>query len=70
MSRIELSDRVMERTWYQSFSARCSSKKGKVAPGIFGNWLTADFAGWHGDYHLNYNFQQTFWGACAAITPS
>ena len=67
MSRIELSDRVMERAWYQSlFLLRCCSKKGKVAPGIFGNWLTADFAGWHGDYHLNYNFQQTFWGACGA----
>jgi alpha-L-fucosidase 2 len=67
MSRIELSDRVMERTWYQSlFLLRCCAKKGKVAPGMFANWLTADFAGWHGDYHLNYNFQQTFWGACAA----
>lgn len=67
MSRIELSDRVMERTWYQSlFLLRCCSKKGKVAPGLFANWLTADYAVWHGDYHLNYNFQQTFWGACAA----
>jgi len=67
MSRIELSDRVVEHTWYQSlFLLRCCSKKGKVAPGLFANWLTADYAAWHGDYHLNYNFQQTFWGACAA----
>lgn len=67
MSRIELSDRLVERTWYQSlFLLRCCSKKGKVAPGLFANWLTADYAVWHGDYHLNYNFQQTFWGACEA----
>ena len=32
-------------------------------PGLFGNWSYRDVGtAWHGDYHMNYNTQQVFWG--------
>ena len=37
------------------------SRPGKVAPGLWGNWLTTDNPNWHGDFHLNYNFQAPFY---------
>ncbi len=60
---IDLSDDFIENLWYvQQYLLACCSKAGKVAPGLFGNWIATDSSPWHGDYHLDYNFQQTFWG--------
>ena len=34
-----------------------------MAPGLFGNWTSGKIGtAWHGDYHMNYNTQQVFWG--------
>ena len=41
--------------------ASCS-RRGKVAPGLFGNWVTTDKPAWSSDFHLNYNHQAPFWG--------
>ena len=65
-SFIDLSDDFMENLWYlNQYFLACCSKKGKVAPGLYGNWITNDSSSWHGDYHLNYNFQQQYWGVYA-----
>ena len=32
-----------------------------MAPGLWGNWLTTDTPNWHGDFHLNYNFQAPYY---------
>ena len=62
-SFIDLSDNFMESLWYlNQYFLACCSKEGKVAPGLYGNWITNDSSSWHGDYHLNYNFQQQYWG--------
>ena len=37
-------------------------REGKTAPGLYGVWRTNDTPGWHGDWHLNYNFMSTFYG--------
>jgi hypothetical protein len=42
------------------------SRAGKVAPGLWGNWITVDNPAWHGDWHLNYNFQAPFYGLYSA----
>ncbi len=65
-SGIELADPLLERTWYRNlYFLRCVSKPGAVAPGLFAG-LIDDKPAWHGDYHTNYNIQQTFWAVYSA----
>jgi hypothetical protein len=62
-SFVEIPDKVIEQSWYSSWYIMAScSRAGKVAPGLWGNWITTDNPGWHGDFHLNYNFQAPFYG--------
>ena len=63
-SAVELADRELERTWYHNqYFLACCLRQGKVAPGLFGNWSSGNIGtAWHGDYHMNYNTQQVFWG--------
>jgi alpha-L-fucosidase 2 len=63
-SAVELGDKELERVWYQNqYFLACCLKEGKVAPGLFGNWSSGKIGtAWHGDYHMNYNTQQVWWG--------
>lgn len=63
-SAVELADRELERWWYHNqYWLACCLREGKVAPGLFGNWSSGKIGtAWHGDYHMNYNTQQVFWG--------
>ncbi len=68
-SGIEISDPVLQATWYRSlYDLRCFSKPGVQSVGLFAG-LINDTPAWHGDYHTNYNLQQTFWSALAANHP-
>jgi hypothetical protein len=68
-SGLEVDDELMERTWYRGlYFLRCVSKPGVVAPGLFAS-LTTGSPAWHGDYHTNYNIQQTFWHCYSANHP-
>jgi hypothetical protein len=61
-SFIDIPDKEIERRWYASLYALGScSRPDKVAPGLWGNWLATDNPGWHGDFHLSYNFQAPFY---------
>ena len=69
-SFIEIPDKMIEQCWYSSWYIMGScSRAGKVAPGLWGNWLTVDDPAWHGDFHLNYNFQAPFYGLYSANHP-
>lgn len=63
-SAIRLADEELERTWYlNQYFLACCLRAGKTAPGLFANWSSGDLGtSWHGDYHLDYNCQQVFWG--------
>lgn len=63
-SAVELEDQELERIWYHNqYFLACCLRAGKVAPGLFGNWTSGNIGtAWHGDYHMNYNTQQVFWG--------
>jgi hypothetical protein len=63
-SAVELADRELEETWYRNqYFLACCLKPGKIAPGLFGNWSSGRIGtAWHGDYHMNYNTQQVWWG--------
>lgn len=66
-SSIEIPDKVIEQHWYSALYIMAScSRAGKVAPGLYGNWITTDRPAWLGDYHLNYNFQGAFYGLYSA----
>lgn len=66
-SFIEIPDKEIEKRWYAALYVMGScSAPGKVAPGLWGNWITTDHPNWHGDFHLNYNFQAPFYGVYAA----
>ena len=48
----------IEKRWYGAeYIMACCSRAGKVPPGLWGNWITTDEPLWHGDFHLNYNYQ-------------
>jgi alpha-L-fucosidase 2 len=63
-SAVELADRELEQIWYRNqYFLACCLKPGKIAPGLFGNWSSGKIGtAWHGDYHMNYNTQQVWWG--------
>ena len=61
-SFIEIPDQEIEKRWYGALYVMGScSRAGKVAPGLWGNWITTDQPNWHGDFHLNYNFQAPYY---------
>ena len=61
-SFIEIPDKEIEKRWYAALYALGScSRAGKVAPGLWGCWATTNQPAWHGDYHLNYNFQAPYY---------
>jgi hypothetical protein len=65
-SSLELSDTELESAWYRNqYWLSCCLAPGKVAPGLFGNWLSGWYdigTAWHSDYHFDYNAQQAYWG--------
>ncbi len=63
-SAVDLDDKELEKIWYHNqYFLACCLRKGELAPGLFGNWTSGKIGtAWHGDYHMNYNTQQVFWG--------
>jgi len=62
-SGIRLSDTFLTDAWYRNlYYLRCVTKPGVIPPGLFASLVNSAPA-WHGDYHTNYNIQQTFWSA-------
>ncbi|MGO4293143.1 glycosyl hydrolase family 95 catalytic domain-containing protein [Chitinophaga sp. RAB17] len=63
-SAVKLGDDFLEETWYRNlYFLNCAAKEGVTCPGLFANWSYNKIGtAWHGDYHMNYNTQQPFWG--------
>jgi hypothetical protein len=62
-SGVRLDDEFLSDTWYRNlYFLRCVTKQGVIPPGLFAS-LVDSAPAWHGDYHTNYNIQQTFWSA-------
>lgn len=63
LSHVNIGDKWMERYYYQSqYLMACSSRSGKIAPGLWGPFICSEETAWAGDYHLNYNYQSPYWG--------
>lgn len=62
-STLETDDGLAEKLWYENlYARRCAYRRGKLPPGLFFPSTVADYSLWHGDFHMNYNFQQPFLG--------
>ncbi|HEX8549593.1 MAG TPA: glycoside hydrolase N-terminal domain-containing protein, partial [Cytophagaceae bacterium] len=63
-SSISLADKELEKVWYRNtYFSSCVIAPGYQCPGLYGNFIYKDIGtAWHGDYHFNYNVQQSFWG--------
>jgi hypothetical protein len=62
-SYIEIDDPLIEQFYYVSqYITASASRSGKVAPGLYGPWVTTDHPSWNGDYTLDYNLQTPFLG--------
>ena len=61
-SSVELEDEELEAAWYRDqYSLACNLREGVQAPGLYGNMTMWDAAMWHGDYHMDKNFQKNFY---------
>ena len=67
-SGVELEDDFLEQVWYHNvYFMRCALNEDCRCPGLFANWSYNNIGtAWHGDYHMNYNTQQPFWGLMGA----
>jgi len=67
-NRIEIDgDTELERWYYgQLYLLRSAVRRGAFPPGLYGPWVTTDTPAWHNDFHLNYNYVATYYGAFAA----
>jgi hypothetical protein len=66
-SAIKCDDQVMEDSWYGVLHAvRVAFRGDKRAPGLAIPSALSDYGLWHNDYHMNYNYQQPFWGRFTA----
>jgi hypothetical protein len=62
-SLVDLHDQVLEDFYYGSlYVLGCSSRPGKLAPSLWGNFVTTDNAEWGGRYFMNYNEEAPFYG--------
>lgn len=62
-SSVSLDDKLVENLWYENlYARRCAYRKGKLPPGLYFPSTVLDYSLWHGDFHMNYNFQQPFLG--------
>jgi len=65
-SGVQLADDYWTGVWYRNlYCLRTVSGPGKACIGCFAGMLSDDPPIWHGSCTLNYNCQQSFWGAFA-----
>jgi hypothetical protein len=62
--------RQLEQFYYGlQYTVGAASRAGRMAPGLWGPWITTDGAGWNGDYTINYNFQAIYYGVFSDNRP-
>jgi hypothetical protein len=69
-SGVSLPDQTLETYWYAGlYTLACCARNKKFPPGLWGGYITSDGMGWHGDYHLNYNYQGPFYALASCNHP-
>ncbi len=69
-SYVSLNDDLLEKFYYGAlYVLGCSSREGKVAPGLAGPWHLHGPACWSNRYTLDYNFEANWWGVYSSNRP-
>ena len=67
LSWVDFQDTDLNRIYYgQQYIFGSTVRAGNTAPGLYGIWRTSDNPRWQGNYHLNYNFQATWYGSMSS----
>lgn len=62
-SFVQVHDRVLEDYYYGAlYVLGSSSRPGKLAPSLWGNFIMTDNSGWGGRYFMNYNEEAPYYG--------
>ena len=57
-SFVEIDEPLLEKYYYSSeYITASASRDGKVAPGLYGPWVTTDHPSWNSNYTMDYNYQ-------------
>jgi alpha-L-fucosidase 2 len=57
-SFVDFDDPVLEKEYYASeYITASASRDGKVAPGLYGPWVTTDHPSWNSNYTMDYNYE-------------
>jgi alpha-L-fucosidase 2 len=66
-SEFKVDDAELEMNWYASqYMLAICSRNRQFPPGLYGNFITTDHSDWKSDYHLNYNYQASFYALCSS----
>ncbi len=66
-SSVAIDEPVLENAWYEMLHIRrCTTRGDVVAPGLALPSTVRDYSLWHGDYHMNINYQMGYWGDYAS----
>ncbi|MFD5114461.1 discoidin domain-containing protein [Streptomyces sp. NPDC058391] len=69
-SGVELGDATLEKFYYAAqYFIGSASRRGELAPALYGIWTTTDNPQFNGDFHLNYNAQAPFYGVYSSNRP-
>ncbi|WP_370127283.1 discoidin domain-containing protein [Streptacidiphilus sp. EB103A] len=69
-SSIDIGNAVLEKYYYAAqYFIGSASRAGKVAPALYGIWVTTDSPQFSGDYHMNYNAMGPFYGVYSSNRP-
>ena len=67
LSWVDFQDADLNRIYYgQQYIFGSTVREGNTAPGLYGIWRTSDNPRWQGNFHLNYNFQATWYGSMSS----
>lgn len=57
-SFVNIDDPFLEKYYYSSqYITASASRAGKVAPGLYGPWVTTDRPSWNSNYTMDYNYE-------------
>jgi hypothetical protein len=69
-SYVQVHDKVLEDYYYGALYALGSTTRpGKLAPSLFGNFITTDAVAWGGLYFMNYNEEAPYYGVFSSNHP-
>lgn len=69
-SFVQVHDKILEEYYYGAlYAVVCANRPGKLAPSLFGNFITTNEVAWGGLYFMNYNEEAPYYGVFSSNHP-